>query len=130
MRTANATPATFDADSWPAAWVLEILARNGSAAEFYNSPAWKRLKRKVLRDQHGECWCHLHPERFEFLRGQKPQIVRGTVVHHVHPLRQRPDLALSELDEAGEKNLICVCPSCHWPLDHPKRRTPDIPERW
>lgn len=121
---------TDNLDSWPASWVLEILARTGSAAEFYNSRHWKRLRRKVRREQHNQCYCHLHPGKFQHLRGQLPQLVPGDTVHHVHPLRQRPDLALSELDENGEPNLIVVCASCHWPLDHPASAQPDIPERW
>lgn len=120
----------FDPDAWPACWVLEILARTGSAAEFYNSPEWKRLRRKIRRDQHGQCYCHLHPDKFPHLRGQRPSLVPGTVSHHVHPLRQRPDLALSEYDERGELNIILVCDTCHWPLDHPSQPKPDIPERW
>lgn len=121
---------TADLDSWPACWVLEIIARTGSAAEFYNSPQWKRLRRRVRREQHNQCYCHLHPDRFPHLQGQRPQLVRGDTVHHVHPLRQRPDLALSEVDEAGRPNLIVVCASCHWPLDHPSVPKAEIPERW
>lgn len=121
---------TYDPDSWPACWVLEILARTGSASEFYHSALWRRKSADVRRAQHHQCYCHLHPEKFPHLRGQRPAIVRAMVVHHVHPLRQRPDLALSDADELGRPNLICVCATCHWPLDHPTQPLPEIPERW
>lgn len=51
------------------------------------------------------------------------------IVHHVHPLRERPDLALSEYDERGQINLICLCESCHWERHH-QRKQIEIPERW
>lgn len=121
---------TFDPDSWPACWILEMLARTGSAAEFRSSREWRRVRAKVRRDQHGQCYCHLHPDKFPFLRGQPPALVPGDTVHHIHPLRERPDLALSERDEDGNLNLILVCRACHWPLDHPASCKPDIPERW
>lgn len=57
------------------------------------------------------------------------RIRRGVIVHHVHPLRERPDLALSEYDERGQINLICLCESCHWERHH-QRKQIEIPERW
>lgn len=107
-----------------------MLARDGSAREFRTSYVWRKKRAQVRRDQHGQCYCHLHPDKFPFLRGQTPAIVPGDTVHHVHPLRQRPDLALSDYDEDGNLNLMLVCRACHWPLDHPGRPAPDIPERW
>lgn len=121
---------TFDPDSWPACWVLDIIARTGSCAEFYTSNLWRHKRERVKREQHHQCWCHLHPSDFPFLRGRRPELVNGDTVHHVHPLRQRPDLALSDWDEQGKRNLICVCSSCHWYLEHPNQRPLDVPERW
>lgn len=121
---------TFDPDAWPACWVLDIIARTGKCEEFYTHGIWRKKRYDVRKDQHNHCWCHLHPNDFPFLRGCKPEIVTGNTVHHVNPLRQRPDLALSDVDENGKQNLICVCPSCHWHLEHQQAPTIDLPERW
>lgn len=129
-RSSTTAPVTFDPDTWPACWVLDIIARTGSCAEFYTSNLWRRKREKVKREQKHQCWCHLHPNDFPFLRDQTPALVHGDTVHHVNPLRQRPDLALSDLDETGKQNLICICPSCHWQLEHPQAPTIDVPERW
>lgn len=126
----TAAPATFDPDAWPACWVLDIIARTGSCSEFYTSTIWRRKRNQVKCNQRHRCWCHEHPNDFPFLRGADPAIVKGDTVHHVHPLRQRPDLALSDTDENGKQNLICVCPSCHWQIEHPQAQTIDVPERW
>lgn len=126
----TSVPVTFDPDAWPACWVLDMIARTGCCAEFYTSSLWRRKRAAVKREQRHQCWCHLHPADFQFLRGQSPALVAGDTVHHVNPLRQRPDLALSDKDETGRQNLICVCASCHWQLEHPQAPTIDVPERW
>ena len=120
---------TFNPDSWPACWILDIIARTGTCAEFYHSQQWKRKSRQVRRAQHGKCWCHLHPEQFRHLEGNHPELVDGNTVHHLNPVRQRPDLALSDTAEDGSQNLVCLCPSCHWHLHH-EAQLLDIPERW
>lgn len=79
-----------------------------------------------MRDQHGECWaCKRKPE--PVLRTQADDYTM--LVHHVHPLRVRPDLALSDFDESGNPNLVVLCDSCHWDMHH-QRRAVEIPERW
>lgn len=120
---------TFDPDTWPACWILDMIARNGDCSEFYNSPHWKRKRRQIRKEQHGKCWCHRNPAEFPHLAGRKPMLVDGDTVHHMHELRQRPDLCLSDKDEDGKQNLVLICSSCHWWLHHDPSPL-DIPERW
>lgn len=116
----------FDPDSWPACWILEILARDGDAHEFYASKWWRRIRKKVLRDQHGECWL---------CRQKRPPVITRESdgvrmhVHHLYELRQRPDLALSITALDGSPNLVVLCDSCHWEQHH-KRKAYENPERW
>lgn len=112
--------AKYNPDSWPAVWVLQLIA-NGNLHSFYTSREWKRLRREVLKHQRRRCWDCAH---------KAPAVnKRGVTVHHVKPLRERPDLALSEYDAAGNINLVCLCASCHWDRHH-KRAAPATPERW
>ena len=110
----------YNPDSWPACWILQLIAEHNIHA-FYNSTLWERKRAKVIKDQRGRCWDCMHKS--------PAKISRGTTVHHVHELRQRPDLALSEYDEQGQINLICLCPSCHWDRHH-NRQAPVTEERW
>ena len=119
----------FDHDQWPACWILDMIARNGDCAEFYHSRFWKRLRPQVVKAQHGKCWYHLHPQEIPYLAGQRPAMVTGNTVHHRYPVRQRPDLCLSPTAPDGSVNLVCVCPTCHWHLEH-STPTVYIPERW
>lgn len=119
----------FDPESWPACWILDMIARNGDCAEFYTSGHWRKCRKAVRKNQHNECWCHLHPDQFPHLAGRPPEIRRGNTVHHLYPVRERPDLALSETAPDGSQNLICICESCHGHIHHPSD-VPDIPERW
>ena len=81
--------AKYNPDSWPAVWVLQLIA-NGNLHSFYTSREWKRLRREVLKHQRRRCWDCAH---------KAPAVnTRGVTVHHVKPLRERPDLALSEYD--------------------------------
>lgn len=54
---------------------------------------------------------------------------RGSIVHHVKHLRDRPDLALSIWDpETGERQLLTVCKWCH-EAEHPEALTPQRPKK-
>lgn len=110
----------YDPDVWPASWILELIA-SGDTHPFYNSPAWKAVASKVRKDQKGLCYFCLHKS--------PAKITKARTVHHLFPIRQRPDLALSEADERGRINLVCICPSCHWDQHH-TRRTLVTEERW
>lgn len=116
----------FDPDSWPACWILSMLARDGDAEEFYHSPLWRRVRASVLRNQHGECWAckRKHPPVLTTAASGATM-----TVHHRNELRQRPDLALSEYAPDGSINLVVLCEPCHWDAHH-RRREEKIPERW
>lgn len=117
-------------DNRPAqSWLgkLEQLVQDGNTAPFYSWQSWRRLRQAVRRLDHYECQRCKARGRYH----------RGSIVHHVKHLDQRPDLALSIWDKAtGERQLITVCKSCHEEL-HPEsmrqnRTERDVltPERW
>lgn len=112
--------ASYDPDLWPASWILGLIAQ-GNIHSFYVSPQWKKLRRDVLKEQKRRCWdC----------ANKSPAVNRrGVHVHHLNPVRQRPDLALSEYDEQGRINLVCLCGECHYRRHHQIREL-SIPERW
>lgn len=112
--------AEFNPDVWPASWILSLIA-NGSLHAFYVSRWWKDLQAEVLRDQKHRCW--------DCARKSPALVTQANTVHHVKPVRLRPDLALSKVDERGEPQLIALCESCHWNRHH-ERRAVRIPERW
>ena len=76
---------------------------------FYSWPEWRRLKQEVLRLDHFECQECKRRGRYS----------KGYIVHHIHHVKDRPDLALSVFDENGRRNLECVCKKCHEDL-HPE----------
>lgn len=112
--------AKYNPDLWPACWILSLIAE-GDIHSFYVSGYWKKKRRDVLKHQKKRCWDCMHksPARNR----------RGVNVHHLNPVRLRPDLALSEFDEFGKPNLVCLCASCHYDRHH-QRRQLKIPERW
>ncbi|MEG2617768.1 MAG: HNH endonuclease [Oscillospiraceae bacterium] len=118
MPARKSKPITFDPQAWPASWVLELIAQ-GNIHAFYISAVWKRCRAEALKEQHGECQ----------LCAAKGKRVPATTVHHVHPLRQRPDLALSLLDERGRRQLLALCDSCHW-HEHHEAAEQINQERW
>lgn len=110
----------YNPDLWPASWILSLIAQ-GDIHSFYASGHWKRVRRDVLKHQKKRCWDCMHKSPAKNRTGRN--------VHHLNPLRERPDLALSEFDEFGKQNLVCLCDSCHWERHH-KRKQVSIPERW
>lgn len=112
--------AKFNPDSWPASWILSLIAADTLHA-FYVSRWWKDLQAEVLREQRHRCW--------DCARKSPARVTKANTVHHVHPVRIRPDLALSKLDDAGRPQLIALCESCHWERHH-ERKSVRIPERW
>lgn len=128
----------FNPDSWPACWILSLVAQD-SMWQFYQSREWKRFRREILRTHPHRCYLceRKKPARLTLLRmpweKQKgPDDKRPVaIVHHVNEVRQRPDLALSEHDEAGKPNVIVICPACHWDEHHQRNTLAEkIPERW
>lgn len=73
-------------------WEKEII--KGHTNEFYKSTDWDILREAVLYRDNYEC---------QFFSGKwddgvhKPKVikpVRATMVHHIKPIKERPDLAL------------------------------------
>lgn len=70
---------------------------DGSGSDaFYWSTAWRRLRERILA-QHPLCAIHQ----------EKGMVVEATVVDHIIPRRERPDLALEP------SNLRALCHDCH-----------------
>lgn len=70
---------------------------------FLHTAAWKRARRAALERDHFKCRDCM--DRYLAGYGAKPR--DATMVHHIIPRDQRPDLAL-DLD-----NLISLCDECH-----------------
>ena len=79
---------------------------------FYHTAAWKRARQAALMRDHG--MCRECMDRMRAGIGVRPN--RATMVHHVIPRSERPDLELV-LD-----NLISLCDSCH-EKNHPEKRS-------
>ena len=89
-----------------ASWIRELLD-TGQIVRFYKCDEWRELRAEVLRDHHQECSeCAKHGK-----------YTRARVVHHVHEVRDRPDLALTrwvrEPDGTMTENLVPLCMEHH-----------------
>lgn len=111
------------------AWLprLESLVESGDEAAFYSWRKWRRLRAEVRRMDNYECQ----------LCKARGCYRRGTIVHHVKHIQERPDLALSVWDpDTGERQLVTVCKDCH-EAAHPEslrqfqpQKEPVTLERW
>lgn len=79
---------------------------------FYHRKEWKRIRETALQRDRGMCRDCM--ERMKSETGFRPH--RATMVHHVIPRSERPDL---ELDLG---NLVSLCAECH-EKRHPEKRT-------
>ena len=79
---------------------------------FYHSAAWKHVRAVALMRDHGMCQDCM--DRMRAGIGVRPR--RATLVHHIIPRSERPDL---ELDP---DNLRALCAECH-EREHPERRS-------
>ena len=102
-----------------------------SASSFYDSRAWRRLRREVLALDHNECQlcCQLHRH------------TPGVIVHHSFHLDEYPEYGLAVWVEdpvtgQRQRNLVTVCRACHETVCHPERMASTPPaepltqERW
>ena len=71
--------------------------RNKESKTFYNSIRWHATRDEVMAAAYGL-------DEIEFSNGRG---IKGELVHHIYPLRERPELAL----DPG--NLICVSAETH-----------------
>lgn len=87
-------------------WIRELI-KEGKLYRFYNSKEFKALKAEIFEDYHNECK----------LCAQRGKYVRAKVAHHVHEVRDYPELALTryikKADGTIEENIIPVCFQCH-----------------
>ena len=77
---------------------------------FYHSKEWKRIRQVALMRDGGMCQDCMDRMRDGY--GIKPR--RATMVHHIIPLEERPDLALRL------ENLRSLCDECH-NREHPEK---------
>lgn len=113
----------------------ETMSKNG----FYDSRAWRRVRREVMAMDHNEC---------QICRRQHKH-TPGVIVHHSCHLDEYPELGLMVWVEdpvtgQRQRNLITVCRECHRTVCHPERmealakwkdrmaerKEPLTPERW
>lgn len=88
---------------------LNKLIEQGDVSNFYHWTEWERLRDEVLRFDNYECQkCKV-----------KGKFREAKVVHHVKPVKERPDLALSVWD-GKERQLVSLCRACH-EEEHPER---------
>lgn len=130
--------AKYNPDLWPARWILSLIASDNLQA-FYHSRYWNNFRITILRTHPHRCYlcerkkpARLTPLRMPWEKPKGPNDKRPVaIVHHVNEIRKRPDLALSELDERGRRNVIVICPACHWGEHHKRNELMQIiPERW
>lgn len=81
-----------------------------SATAFYDSRAWRRVRREVLRMDHNECqYCK-----------QRGHHTKADTVHHAYHLDEYPQYGLIAFVD-GKRNLISACRECHETVCHPER---------
>lgn len=103
---------------------------------FYQSPAWRRKRKAILKYDNYECQLCKTGKGF----AHRPMYTPAEIVHHVKHLRDRPDLKLSDIyvdtDGVSRRQLISVCKRCHEEVCHPERLRrwrggrPLTEERW
>ena len=77
---------------------------------FYHSAAWKKARRARLLADNYMCTKCME----EFRRGERMRPMPATMVHHVLPITERPDLAL-DID-----NMRSLC-DMHHNREHPEK---------
>lgn len=115
------------ADRSLASWIRELEAA-GRLYRFYKTDEWLDLRAAIIAEQYRECeWCR-----------ERGKYSRAVTVHHVHEVRDRPELALSRtyVDEEGRlrRQLVALCARCHnkahGRFSGPKPRRLLNEERW
>lgn len=73
-------------------WEVEIAKGNTNA--FYNSTDWEILREKVLERDKGKCQFFLGKWNDGKHFPKTINIINADTVHHIIPIKERPDLAL------------------------------------
>lgn len=81
-------PITPHYDAALARELRQMLDRDGCLRDFYRSPAWRKLRKKVLEEAHGESIAELYEAPAKY--------VPADTVHHVLRANVSPGYALSE----------------------------------
>lgn len=82
---------------------------------FYGRADWETVRLLALTRDCGDCvWCRA-AGRWALDRHGRRVPVRATLVHHVKPRKEHPELAL-DVD-----NLVSLCDRCH-DAAHPEKR--------
>lgn len=87
------------------------MADDYQSSPFYHSAAWKKVRRVALQRDGGMCQDCM--DRIRAGYGIRPR--RAEMVHHIIPVKERPDLAL----DLG--NLRSLCNTCH-AMEHPEKQ--------
>ena len=87
-----------------------------SKTGFYDSRAWRKVRREVMRLDNNECQCCKERHRHS----------AGQLVHHNFHLDEYPQYGLMMWVEdpatgVRRRNLITVCRECHETVCHPER---------
>ena len=88
----------------------DAMADYKKSDPFYHSKEWKRIRQVALMRDGGMCQDCMDRMRDGY--GIKPR--RATMVHHIIPREERPDLALKL------ENLRSLCDECH-NREHPEK---------
>lgn len=90
-------------------YLTRMWERKHHHRDFYNSAAWRRLRQRVLEENHFESW--------DELRATPARYVRATCVHHDRYVFNYPGWALSEFwcDDDGvvHRNLFPLSHEAH-----------------
>ncbi len=73
-------------------WPEEIA--KGNTDKFYHSSDWDELREKVMIRDKGKCQFFLGKWNDGIHFPDKIKIIDADTVHHIKPIKQRPDLAL------------------------------------
>lgn len=108
-------------------WEIEIV--KGNTDKFYHSTDWDIARERVLeRDKH-TCQFFLGKWDDGIHKPNKYKLVKATMVHHIIPIKERPDLALDI------NNMISLSFEAHEIIEERKqfqfkRKKAIIKERW
>ena len=73
-------------------WEIEIA--KGNTDKFYHSTDWDIVREKVLQRDRFVCQFFLGKWDDGIHKPNKYKLERATMVHHIIPIKERPDLAL------------------------------------
>lgn len=111
---------------------IEAVCFSVSKVGFYDSRAWRRVRRQVMEIDHYEC---------QICKAKGILTKKHLLVHHEYHLEEYPQFGLmmwvdDPMTGQRRRNLITVCKCCHETVCHPGRakrfeaKEPLTPERW